>query len=1011
MRRALAVLAVLAASSAFAQQNNWSISRVAGVSVMNEVSTLTFRVTNASGSAASIPSFTLGIPQGPYDIDGATAPPGWRASAVDKQNRRVTFRASDACLTRAAGLRPGQSADFQVRVLGSPAAADVTGESLWKSRTEVVDACNTKLSFRPYTGTDTWSRVGLSAQLTTSVRALQVNDQLTLTLTVSNNSTAVQNGIAPAAPIPLGAAGFTLVSGPAPASVPNLAVDGTATFSWVYRATAEGTCTFLVSSATNGTVSSPPATSADLNVGSFPAAVIATPLNVVNNGTVTLQVLPSNNASAPITNVTPLAPTWSSPSGASAAQLSGPTPASVGALPPRATTAFTTSWRVTGQAGAAVTFSGQATAVDASGTTLTSFPVSSATITVQELTLTASPQAVISGSAATTVRYTVSNGSAQAITSVLFLRPDPALFGGQAAGAAPAGWTASVVPNPKGIRFTAGSAASYLQPGTSLSFSMAFTGIGTVPANTPVSHKANVTFADTTTARTEAAVTVVVNRPVPGVVLPIAVATPGRAFFTWSNPSLHDGVLIVRAAGAAPNTAPTPGVRYPVGSTLGNATVVYEDAFSFNTSVADTGLTNGTSYYYRIYNRDEFGLYSPGNVPAPSPGNQLLVIPPGTTTSDPLWCSTVGLPAQQQPYTDLGKAVYQASNGAFITGSVITPGAPVNGNEKWRPTQTRAVVQARPTVLKLSGATEPSIFLGDQQGYAYRLSSSTGAITWTGNGAAPLGEVIQAPAVVAVRQYSSAAFQTKYAGDLVFFGTRNNSSRTSNSVTALDAATGAVAFTYQPGDLDQVTGAPMFDIARDTLWIASLRTGGPSLRVIDLLNPTAAPLLTVSDLGDIPSGVTFAGTSNVALVVDRNGVARGYDVPTRTQRWQANMGGTVTAPLVSWGDDFFASTATGVQRYHVDPTTWTVSPVWPSPVPLRLPTAVRVWAAAGKLFVGDADGYLRRLDAATGALESSVKASTAGGNSMPSLDTTAGLQRVYVGTADGRLCVFPAGFQ
>lgn len=1008
MKRPLLALALLAASSAFAQQNDWSIDLVSGVAVMEEVSPLVFRVTNAATSRQTIASFTLGIPSQPYDIDGAVPPAGWRASSIDRRNRRVTFTVMDACTSSRLGLQPGQSALFEVRVLPNSQSRDQANQRLDARRTSVLDVCNTRATFRNYAGNDAWTLVGLGADVSTSVRSLDVNDQVTVSLTVTNNSTQTQNNIAPLAPVVSGTAAFTLVSGPIPVAAQNVAQDAVATFSWVYRATARGSATFTTS-AKNSTVSSPAVASLAVLVSGFPAATIATPTSVVSGGTATVRVLPTNNGTETLTQVTPLP---LSPAGTgTAAPLTGPMPAQVGALSPRATTAFTTTWRVTGSAGDRVAFSGYVTAQNAAGATLTSDPVTSEDVRIDEVTVTASPEAVLSGAGATQLRYTVANGSDQPISGLEFIRPDATLFRTPSATAVPSGWSSGTGRRRSGIAFTANTAAAQIQPGATQTFTIAFASIGTTTVNTPVSHKVQVTFADTTTVRTWDIVTVVVNHAVPDVLLPIAVATPTRAYLTWSNPGAHDGVLILRAAGAAPNTAPTPGVRYPVGSTLGNATVVYEDAFSFNTSVADTGLTNGTSYYYRIYNRDEFGLYSPGNVPAPSPGNQLLVIPPGTTTSDPLWCSTVGLPALQQPYTDLGKAVYQSSNGSFFTASVITPGAPINGNEKWRPSLTRGVVQARPSAIKLSGATEASLFVGDQLGYAYRLSSSTGAITWTGNGGAALGEVIQAQAMVAVRSYTNAAFQAAYTDDLVFLATRNGTNRASNSVSALAGTNGARVFTYQPGDLDQVTGPVLFDYGTNTLWVASARAAGPSLRVLDVLNPAAAPLLTVSDLGDIPSGVVRNGTTNQALVADRAGVVRGYSIPTRTLAWETNVGGAVTQPLVTFGNDFFVSTATGVQRYHVDPATNAVTAVWAAPTALSGPTSVRVDGVNGKLFVGAADGFLRRLDAATGAIERSVKASTVGGVSMPSYDPTAGLQRVYVGTADGRLCAYPATFQ
>lgn len=1007
MRVLLAAL-IFAPTFALAQQNDWSIDRVAGTSVMEEVSALTFRVANAATSRDPIAEFSLGIPTGPYDIDSALAPAGWRASSVDRRNRRITFTALTQCGAGTTGLRPGQSALFEVRVLGVSDTRDQTNQNITNNRTGVVDVCNTRRSFRNESGNASWTRVGLSARATTNLRSLALNDQVTVTLTISNNSTVTQNTIAPAAPTVSGTATFALVSGPTPASVTNLALDGVASFTWIYRATGAGSATF-VTRANNTQVSSPNATTLPVLVGSFPAATLVTPQVTVSNGTVTVQVLPSNNDLAAMTNLTAGTPQVVTTGGATATLLTGPTPTSVGALAPKSTTAFVTTWRITGPAGSTATFTGQASGTTSSGATVAASPVSSATVRVNELTVTPAPAAVISGSGATRIAYTVANGSAQAVTSVVLVTPDANLFRTPTAVSVPSGWTTATSNSPRGIRFTATTAAR-INPGASQVFTINYVSIGTVLEVTPTSHKAHVTFVDTETARLDGTVTVAMNRPIPDVIIPVAVATPGRAFFTWSNPSLHDGVLLLRSTGAPPTVAPIIGTRYPAGSTLGNATVVYEDALSFNGSFADTGLTNGTRYYYRFYNRDEYGIYSPAAVPAASPGNQLLVIPPATGAADALWCSTVGLPALQQPYTDLGKTVFQSTNGSFFTANTITVGAPVNGNEKWRPSLTRGVVQARPTATRLNGATEPSIFVGDQLGFAYRIEGSTGAITWTGNGGVALGEVIQAPATVIIRTFSNAAFQTAYPSDLVLFGTRNSTARAMNSLWALRADTGARVFQYQPGDLDQITGAPLFDFVGNTLWVASLRTSGPSLRVLNALAPTAAPLLTVSDLGDIPSGVTRNGNTNQALVVDRNGVVRGYSIASRAQLWQANAGGTVTQPLVTYLEDFFVSTQTGVQRYHVDATTFAVTAVWASPAAMRLPSSVRVDAAAGKLYVGDGDGFLRRVDLATGAIERSVQVSTTGGVSMPSLDTTTGLKRLYVGTADGRLCAYPITF-
>lgn len=990
MRRlAVVVLAVLAAP-ALAQQSSWSVTRTAGAAVMEEVSTLTFTVANGAGSTAAIQAFSLQLNPAKYDVDGAAAPTGWRVATVDRINRMVTFRAATAC-SATSGLRPGQSAAFNLHVIGREETQDATSQRL--QSVTLTETCAPGTKFKLPTLNDTWTLHGLSGEVTVGPRALELGNQIAVTLSVVNRSTQTQTAITPLPPTVSGAATFALVSGPTPAQVNNLAPDATASFNWVYQATGRGVSTFEVS-ARNTQVSSPPRTSLEVSVGSFPAVLTVQPTVTVSGGEVALQLQVTNNHSTTLTNVQPEPLTVVASGGATATLLQGPTPATVPSLSAGTTAGFAYRYRVDGAVGDQLTFTGRGRATDASGATVQTDPVRSGTVSIGELTLTANPQSVLSGSGATTIGYTVRNGGSQAMTSLLLLTPDTTLFRTPTATAVPAGWTATVSNNPRGMRFSGGS----LAVGGSLTFSMAYASIGTVQVPTPTTHRGQVGFADgVTTARADARVTVATNRVVPDVVAPVAVAKPGSVQLYWSNPSVHDGLIILRAAGAAPNTTPTQGVRYAQGDLLGNATVVYADVFSTATGFTDTSVTSGGTYYYRFHNRDEYSVYAAGNTPASSPGNHLVVPVPSTGPSQPTWCASSGMPALQQPFTVSGQAIYQSSNARYFFGHVASSTAAQDGSEKWRPSLTTGVVQARPVMQ--SGA----IYIGDQLGYAYRLSAATGAIEWVGNGGQPVGEVVQAPAAVAARQYSSAAFQAAYPGDLVFFATRNTTA--ANSVRALRADTGALAWTYQPGDLGQVTGAPLYDAVSATLWVAS--SGSPSLRVLDAVNP-ATPLLVVSDLGELPGGAARFGALNQMLVIDRAGKARGYHVNTRTLVWEATLGGTVTTAPVTFGSDFIVSTSTGVQRYHYDATTNAVTPVWATATALRLPTPVRLDLTAGKAYLGDADGYLRRLDLASGALEASVKLSTTGGVSMLSLDST--LQRLAVGTADGRLCVVPLTF-
>lgn len=994
MSRLAPALVVALALPALAQQNDWSITRTAGGAVMEEVSALIFTVANTSPTnGAAIQAFSLLLNPAKYDVDGATAPTGWRVATVDRINRKITFRAATAC-SSTSGLRPGQSNTFELRVIGRAEPADQAGQRLQSATLD--EACPAGGRFKNPTLNDTWTLHGLSGEVTVGPRALELGQQIAVTLSVVNRSTQTQTAITPMPPVVRGAATFALVSGPTPAQVNNLAVDGTASFTWVYQATGRGVSTFEVS-AGNGLVTSPPRGSLEVSVGTFPAVLTVQPTVTVNGGEVTLQLQVTNNLTTSLTNVTPDPLLVTASGGASATPLSGPTPATVASLTAGTTAGFSYRYRIDGAVGDQVTFTGRGRGTTGTGTLVQTDPVRSGTVAISELTLTPSPESVLSGSGATTIQYRLRNGGPQAVTSLVLLTPDTTLFRTPTATAVPPGWTATASNNPRGMRFSGGS----LAPGASLDFSMAYASIGTVNQPTPTTHRGQVTYADgVTTARADARVTVATNRVVPDVVAPVAVAKPGAVQLYWSNPPVHDSVIILRSTGAPPNMAPVQGVRYAKGDLLGNATVVYVDVFSSATSALDTTVTSGTTYYYRFHNRDEYSVYAAGNAPAPAPGNVLMVAVPGTGASQPTWCASSGFPALQQPFTDLGKAIYQSSQARYFFGHVASSTPSQDGLEKWRPSLTNGVVQARPI---MQGS---ALFVGDQQGYAYRVSTGTGAIDWVGNGGQPLGEVIQAAAAHAPRQYSSAAFQATYGTDLAFFATRN-SNRSTNSVRALRADTGALVWTYQPGDLDQVTGSLTYDPASATVWVSSLRSAGPSLRVLDAVNP-ATPLLTVSDLGDIPGGIARLGSVGQMLVVDRAGLARGYHVNSRTQVWQASLGGTVTYAPVTFGTDFIVSSTSGVQRYHYDAATQSVTPVWPAPTPLRLPTPVRVDLPGGKAYLGDADGYVRRLDLATGTIESSVQLSTTGGVSMLSFDST--LRRLAVGTADGRLCALPLTF-
>lgn len=93
-----------------------------------------------------------------------------------------------------------------------------------------------------------------------------------------------------------------------------------------------------------------------------------------------------------------------------------------------------------------------------------------------------------------------------------------------------------------------------------------------------------------------------------------AMITPsnGQASLAWTNPGDADYSQAVILRGTAPIVdTPVEGTSYVAGGVIGASTIVCV-VTKPGTSCTDTGLTNGTGYYYRIFARDTNGNYSAG---------------------------------------------------------------------------------------------------------------------------------------------------------------------------------------------------------------------------------------------------------------------------------------------------------------------------------------------------------------------------------------------------------------
>lgn len=492
----------------------------------------------------------------------------------------------------------------------------------------------------------------------------------------------------------------------------------------------------------------------------------------------------------------------------------------------------------------------------------------------------------------------------------------------------------------------------------------------------------------------------------PNVSLLTAVAQVAQVRLYWTNPSLHRGVLILRSASAPPNTAPTDRTRYTVGQTLGNAQVVYaDDGGSTVNTFLDTGRTNGTRYYYKVYNHHQSLTYASGAVPGT---NGIFAEPTSRAAGKPLWCYSTGLSNLNQPVIDPGVAVYAAGNLGAITANATNTADPTqDGNERFRPVLLGGPVQSRFPVLPIQGKSGSYIVTGDQSGRIYEVNAATGAVVWTSNGGLPLGDRIQAQPVVQLVSRANAAFSAVHSQDLFFIPTRNNSA-TNNKVYALRGGDGTLAWTYAPGDLDIVNGGGMVDYTNNRLFIASRAGGGPqaSLRIISTIDRTEVKRLLLGDLdtGVVRDfGVISDTTDDRAVVANTAGVVYGIDMVTLNVTWTVSVGALSSYPLTT-NRGFIASVKSGsVQRWSVG-LTGGGTRMWSTPI--SNPSGVRIDYGTQKVYVGSSDGRVHQLNVDTGIDETQVSLGSQTG--MPTLDTTT--NRLLVGTVDGRLCAFPVPF-
>ena len=527
---------------------------------------------------------------------------------------------------------------------------------------------------------------------------------------------------------------------------------------------------------------------------------------------------------------------------------------------------------------------------------------------------------------------------------------------------------------------------------------------------------------------------VTMNAAVPG----ISEITLNWTFPGGSTNANYDGVLFAKQAGsAAPTFAPADGTVYNAGAQplAGQFIAANTSAFTTVTILDENGdnsiVLPGTQYTYKAYTHDATTITGATSAAPPhySFGNTATqtntTVSGGGANKD--WSYKTGATTLAAPALDPGNIVVTGGNDDAVHAMSAT-----TGQRNYQPGGTSGVtggtIQTRPPLIAASDTSHPTcknvcavtyVAAGDGRVYAFR--ADTGALLWqTGVLTTGAGSGFQAAAAVQVKSFANAGYTNAF--DLVIVATRNAASTTNNEVFGLNGNTGAIVWTFNPGNMDIVNATPYVDYVNNMVWVASRSAGGtarPSLWKISTAGSGNVGSAATFSLNDIDQSPTQNSDGRVIYVTANNGrlwVVRTDINNCSTQ--SASLGVTpvgfpVPIETAVVNDDVFFATTVGVSKVHVAytvatcaPVTFTVSPGgWANPA-VAGPSSLMFTSQpqAEFMYVGSSDGHLYKINPTTGANVANRLINGSGIIGDPSFDTV--IQKFYVGDSTGRVYSF-----
>ncbi|HHQ48505.1 MAG TPA: hypothetical protein ENK19_06430, partial [Acidobacteria bacterium] len=434
-------------------------------------------------------------------------------------------------------------------------------------------------------------------------------------------------------------------------------------------------------------------------------------------------------------------------------------------------------------------------------------------------------------------------------------------------------------------------------------------------------------------------------------------ATSGQVKLEWLNPAGggYGATKVCRDTAGYPDPAScTPIASQP--GTLG----AYD-------SFTDTGLANGTTYYYTAFVDDGSGTLS---------GGRHVTARPFDTTGKVRWAYSSGAtslaPTGVMPGAIGTGGTWAVSNDRVLHAMNPTGSGgdwPRTGDFSWTPLAMNGPAQARPPIVPTSVISGHSMvtFLGSEDGRAYAADAHTGQLLW------------QSPELGSIVLASPAGIFTGFGGayDLLFIGSRDATS--DNRMYMLDPSDGHIIATFDngggAGGMGIISTSATVDYATNRIYFASRERAGGSSDTLWCLSFDGSGFAKVwsRPYGDIDGAAILYGGR--IYVGDNAGTVHAVDPSDGSEIWSYATG---DGPVKSFVMPEFTASTPRKLYFSTTNAVWALtdngasaSLAWQQ-TNIAGPSTPLVPIGDTRLYVGSTDGKLYQLDTASGAIQTSV---------------------------------------